>query len=710
MDYFRAKRYLNTLQDWERDGTSSGKPDDYLPRVRALLRRMGEPQKDFASVIVGGTNGKGTVANVLAALIQASGRRTGVYTSPHLHTIRERIRIEGRIPDKDEWAKAVVELYGLTRGFEQEGYGPFTRFEALTVLGTTIFAAAEVEIGVFEVGLGGRYDATNAWDANVAVLTPVDLDHTEVLGDTVEAIALDKLDIARTGRPLFTPDTQKPEVLALLRRECRERGVDLRVIGGETEEWCRGAEGEFEQPDLTDRGSVFRQNARLAVAVARYLVGRDLTQVRIREALNGLRLPGRFEVARRSPRVVLDGAHNPAAAAALAGDLRRTSDRWTFVVGVNAGHNARGILEAIQPLAGQVILTRSDHPKALPVNVLRESLPDRLAACCATDVSEALERAGLRDEDPVCIMGSLHLVGRAREALGLPCERDGFGEDLHRESLACLATACRNLGLPLEPASKDGNLLGIRPPGAGTVYFLRNKHPFNDYVSARLAEDKAYQYELFSRAGLAVPETLAAFNPFSDERFARYRTHPSIDAILDEAEDRFSYPVVVKRNLGSLAQGVFLERDRRSLENRLRALFENSGFLDNIVLVQDYVCGTEYRIVAAGEELLLAYEKVGESPGRDLNPLHGSSGLARRVDAPELIDALSQLASAVSGVIELGFYAIDAIQSPAGFQVIEINPNPMCYFYNLHNGRSDFVGIYEWLMRRYLPASESVDV
>lgn len=706
MDYFRGKRFLNTLQDWERDGTAAGSPEHYLPRMRALLRRMGNPQKDFASVIVGGTNGKGTVASVLAALLRTCGRRIGIYSSPHLHTIRERIRIDGRILDKDDWAKWISGLYDRTRGFEGEGYGSFTRFEALTALATSMFARAGVEIGVFEVGLGGRYDATNAWDAGVAVLTSIDLDHTDVLGDTVEAIALDKLEIARAGRPLFTAATQKPAVLALLRLQCCDRGVDLRVIGGETDGyWCCTAP-EFPHQEISDRGSVFRKNAGLAIAVGRYLMGEDLTDARINEALTGLDLPGRFEVARRTPLIVLDGAHNPSGAAALAGDLGRLSKQWTFVVGVNAGHDAGGILEAIRPLAKKVVLTRSDHPKALAVDVLRQSLPTGLSACCSQDIGEALGRVGLGEENPVCIMGSLHLIGRAREALGLPCERDGFGEDLHKESLACLAKACANLDVRIEPASEDGNLVRIRPPGRGPVYFLRNRHPFNDYVAARLAEDKAYQYELFARAGLPVPETLVAFNPFADERFSRYRTHASVDAVVEDVERRFSYPVVVKRNTGSLAQGVFLEGDRSDLKKRLRTLFENSGFLDNLMLIQAHVSGPEYRIVAARDELLLAYEKVSESPCRDLNPLHGPTGIAKPVDAAELIDALSRLTATVSGVIELGFYAIDVIRSSAGFQVIEINPNPMCYFYNLHNGRSDFVGIYEKLIREQLPVSK----
>lgn len=707
MDYFRGKRYLNTLQDWERDGTAAGSPEHYLPRMRALLLRMGNPQNDFTSVIVGGTNGKGTVASVLAALLRACGRRTGFYSSPHLHTIRERIRIDGRIPDKDEWAQWVSDLYDRTRGFEREGYGSYTRFEALTALAASTFAHAGVEIGVFEVGLGGRYDATNAWNADVAVLTQIDLDHTEILGDTVEAIALDKLEIARAGRPLFTPATQKPEVLAMLGRECRKRSVDLRIVGGETDGDCSGTWPESQYQEVSDRGSVFRKNARLAIAVGRHLMGKDLTDARISDALTALDLPGRFEVARRSPRVVLDGAHNPSGAAALAGDLVRLSKQWTFVVGVSAGHDAAGILEAIRPLAKKVVLTRSDHPKALAVDVLRQSLPAGLSACCAQDVVEALGRAGLREENPVCIMGSLHLIGRAREALGLPCERDGFGEDLHKESLACLAKACANVNARIEPASEDGNLVCIRPPGRGPVYFLRNRHPFNDYVAARLAEDKAYQHELFTRAALPVPETLVAFNPFADERFSRYRTHASVDAVVEDVERRFTYPVVVKRNTGSLAQGVFLERERRDLKRRLRTLFENSGFLDNLVLVQEHVSGPEYRIVAARDELLLAYEKVCEAPCRELNPLHGPTGIAKPVDAPELIEALSSLTARVSGVIELGFYAIDVIRSSTGFQVIEINPNPMCYFYNLHNGRSDFVGIYEKLITRYLQVSKT---
>jgi dihydrofolate synthase/folylpolyglutamate synthase len=161
MDYFRSKRFLDTLEDWEAGTVPKGSPSEYLPRMRALLRRLDDPHGSFTSVIVGGTNGKGTVASLLASLLRAAGKRVGLYTSPHLHTVRERVRIDGEILEKDVWAEAVTALYDRTRRFETEGLGPFTRFEALTGLSASLFASAEVDYGVFEVGLGGRYDATN---------------------------------------------------------------------------------------------------------------------------------------------------------------------------------------------------------------------------------------------------------------------------------------------------------------------------------------------------------------------------------------------------------------------------------------------------------------------------------------------------------------------------------------------------------------------
>lgn len=708
MDYFHSKRFLDTLQDWERGGAPLGPLEDYLPRMRALLSRLNDPQAHYTSIIVGGTDGKGTVASLLAALLHAAGRGVGLYISPDLHTIRERVQVGGKVVAKDLWAEGVAHLYEKSRDFEREGYGAFSRFEALTALGAHLFAREGVDYGIFEVGLGGRYDATNAWDSDLAVLTPIHLDHTDVLGGTLEEIAADKFTIARPKRPLFTTASQAPEVLAYLRQQSERGGVDLYVVGTGGVDAPAGRAGPVLPaiPDpLPDRASTYIQNVRLATAVGRCLLGEALGEALVRETVEAHQWPGRFEVVRKHPWILLDGAHNPAAAAALVEDLRGISPQWTFVVGVNAGHDAAGILQAIRPIAKEVILTESGHPKAIPARVLRQYLHGGISARCASDRLEVLKRevSGLKAGDCLCVIGSLYLVAQARDVLNLPGERDGFSEDVILESLRCVEAACQRLGVKYTAASEDGNVLRLTRNGR-PVYFLRNKHPFNDYVGARLAEDKAYQYELFLQAGLRVPYTLKVFNPLADPRFDRYKTHSSVDAIVEDVERQFTYPVVVKRKRGSMGQGVYLETSRSGLKQRLQALCENSGYLDNVFLIQAVVSGPEYRIVASQRDLLLAYEKRND-PGReseDLNPLHRAGGRAVRVVDPGLHSSMEEVVKGVAQVVDLGFYAIDLILAEDGFSVLEINPNPICHFYNSHNGRSDFVRIYEWLIRKYL--------
>ena len=347
MDYFRAKRYLDALPDWEVGRPALGPIADYLPRMRALLTRLGYPQTRFRSVIVGGTNGKGTVASLLAAILKAQGHKAGLYTSPHLHTQRERIRIDGEILSKEQWADAVSHLDDCTRDFGREALGSFSKFEALTGLATHLFAQQGVDFGVFEVGLGGRYDATNAWDSELAVLTAIGLDHVDLLGNTLEEIAADKLHIVRSGRALVTTAAQTPEVMDLIRQTCATREVALQV-----------AETEWNLGQLTGRPATYAENARLALKAGQWLV-RDLEDKVAHQVVATHRWPGRFEVAQEKPLVLLDGAHNPAAAEALAGELQRlsgerpvanTGDAWVLVVGAGTGHDAAGILRALAPV------------------------------------------------------------------------------------------------------------------------------------------------------------------------------------------------------------------------------------------------------------------------------------------------------------------------------------------------------------------------
>lgn len=715
MDYFRSKRFLESLPDWEAGRPSLGPPEEYLPRMRALLGRLGHPETRCRSIIVGGTNGKGTVSSLLAALLGAAGLRVGLYTSPHLHTWRERIRLAGAVVTKDRWAEGVSVLYDATRGFEAEGHGPFTRFEALTALAAHLFAADGLTFAVYEVGLGGRYDATNAWDSEAAVLTSIGLDHVEVLGHTLAEIAGDKACIARPGRPLFTLAGQPTEALAALLADAERRQVAVHLVG---RSGVTGPDGKVRPPvlepgPLPGRPATYEENSRLALAVAGHLAGDRLTREQARSVVADHQWPGRFETARREPLVLLDGAHNAPAAAALARELQGIRPSWTIVAGGTRGHDAAAVLASLAPLARRLLLTSSDHPRALPPADLVPLVPPGPVVEVMPSCREALDRA-LAETGPgegICVTGSLYLVARAREYFNLPAERDGITEDVALESLACLELACQRIDARYEPVSGDGNVIRVTL-GGQQRHFLRNKHPFNDYVAGRLAEDKGYQHELFLRAGVPTPETMQVFNPLADTRFDRYRTHPSIEAAVDEAERRLHYPVVVKKHQSSLAQGVFLETDRAGLQRRLQALFENAGFLDNLVLLQEYVTGPEYRIVATREELLLAYAKVSDAPSGagDLNPLHQADGRAARVKDETLLTRMRTLTERVGQILGLGFYAIDfidrlidgRIDGERGFVVLELNPNPFCFFYNRSHGRADFVGIYERLLRRYL--------
>jgi dihydrofolate synthase/folylpolyglutamate synthase len=668
--------------------------------MRRLLALLGNPEAAYRSVIVGGTNGKGTTASFLGHLLKSSGERVGLYTSPHLHSIRERVQVDGRPIEREVWADAVAQLQSVSFQFEDAGFGAFTKFEALTAIAALQFKKDEVTIGVFEVGLGGRYDATNAWDSEVSVLTSVQKDHTEILGNTLEIIAEDKLEIIRSGRSLFTPRDHGAEVCETIRRVCEAKDVSVHWI--DTEKECALP---------TETPTWLTRNKGLAVAVAQSLMNR-VDEV-LDEAVESYAWPGRFEVATTSPSLVLDGAHNPAAADALLQALKSKARAWRFVVGISDGHDAKGLIETLAPIATEFVFVSSDHPRAIPSADLIRHAPAGTQVRLLGKGLEAL-KSELTDSvsGPICVTGSLRLVAMAREALGLVEEREGISEDVLLESLRCLELAADRLGVVIYTASEDGNV--VRVDGSNrSQYFLRNKHPFNDYVSARLAEDKAYQYELFLNAGIRVPYTMKLFNPYADERFNRYQGHASVDEHVEEIEAQISYPLLVKRNLGSFAQGVYLEHNREGLEERLELLFRHSGYLNNILICQSFVAGREYRAVATGGDVHLVYEKqrpLTAEAGGDMNPLHRPGGTALRVTDPDLFKSFGKIAESIGEVLNLGFYAIDAIAGLDGLSVLEVNPNPVCYFYNESNGREDFVRIYERLLRAFVGETSSPDI
>jgi dihydrofolate synthase/folylpolyglutamate synthase len=353
-----------------------------LDRMQAALARLGHPERRLGRVVhVGGTNGKGSTAAMIAAMLRAAGRRVGLYTSPHLSRVTERIRIDGVEIGREAFAER----------YERAGVDGMTFFEQLTVVALSTFAAEGVDATVLEVGLGGRLDATNVVDAEVAVVTGVALDHEEVLGSDVATIAREKAGIWKPGRIAVIGAGADPVL------EEVARAVGARVVL---------AAADVPWP-VALPGSHQRRNAACAVAAATAL---GLPEAAQRAGLEAVTWPGRLETIGD---VLLDAAHNPDGARALAAFL--AGRRFTAVVGISADKDAAGVLGPVAPLAERLVCTEAPSARALPASVLGAAAerlaPGRVAVEPSWPV--ALARAGR----PAVVFGSLFLVGAVRAAL-----------------------------------------------------------------------------------------------------------------------------------------------------------------------------------------------------------------------------------------------------------------------------------------------------
>jgi len=415
MTYREAVARITGLRGGEIAGMRPG-----LERIEALLEAIGNPERAMTLVQVAGTNGKGSVSAMLAAALSSSGRRVGLYTSPHLVDLRERIRLGGApIPESDV-VDGMEALGSLVARLDA------TMFETLTALALDYFAREGVEVAVLETGLGGRLDSTSVGRPAVEVITRIDLDHEAYLGSTLEAIAREKAAIIRSGVALSA--RQEPAVEAELARRAFERAVPLLVEGRDLAVRVRRATLEGQWLDFEGPGwrvddvhcallGVFQPgNALLAAAAARALGASDAA---IRDGLTGVRWPGRFQLIRAMPPVIVDGAHNPAGARALAASLAAyfPGRRGTLVVGISADKNMAGILGALVPLAERVICTAADHPRAASPEALAAlarpaagDLPVRVET--APSPPEALRLALSEPDTPmVCVAGSLFMIG-----------------------------------------------------------------------------------------------------------------------------------------------------------------------------------------------------------------------------------------------------------------------------------------------------------
>ena len=417
MTYAEALARLLALRGGEHAGMRPG-----LERIEALLDALGRPERAYTIAQIGGTNGKGSVASMLAAILRAQGRRVGLYTSPHLVSFRERIRVDAEAISEDAVADGVEALGTLIARLDA------SVFEATTALALDHFAREGVEVAVLEVGLGGRFDSTTVGAPAVSVLTSIDLDHQEYLGNTVTAIAAEKSYIIRSGTAIAAAQT--PEVTAILdaraaavgvplQREGRELAVSLRARGLDGQRLDLAGPG-WRDDDVLIRllGAYQPTNTLLAAAAARVLGAGGAA---IRQGLARARWPGRFEVRPRAGGgwLVLDGAHNPAGARALAQSLQAYfgDAPATFVLGVLRDKDAAGILAPLLGRARRLVLTASSNPRAAAPADLRALAPASLPVSVAPSVAEALAVAEREEATPIlCVAGSLSVVGDALRA------------------------------------------------------------------------------------------------------------------------------------------------------------------------------------------------------------------------------------------------------------------------------------------------------
>ncbi len=420
-----------------------------LDRMSTAMELLGEPNKSFNVIHIAGTNGKTSTSRMTESLLRAVGLRTGLYTSPHLHTIRERIRLDGEPIDMERFVRVYDEIAPILDLADQQSVasgGPrMSFFEAMTALAYAVFADAPVDVAVVEAGMGGRWDATNVADGQVAVVMPIGLDHVEYLGHDLATIAGEKAGIIKPDsfvilaqQPLQAATVllaQTAEVGGSLAREGLEFGVISRLpaVGGQLLT-LQGLAGQYDEIFLPLFGAHQASNASAALAAVEAFLGGGEHQLSVdplRAGFANVTSPARLEVVRRSPTVLIDAAHNPHGAAALAAALE-DSFEFTHLVGVLAvfgDKDARGLLETLEPVITQAVITQSSSPRAMSAQDLAELATDIFGANRVTvepQLGRALE-TGIRLADEagagmggagVLITGSVVTAAEARALLG----------------------------------------------------------------------------------------------------------------------------------------------------------------------------------------------------------------------------------------------------------------------------------------------------
>ena len=446
MNYTEAIEYIESFPDMERGTHGSRGPTMSLDAMKALLRRLGEPQHGRHTIHITGSKRKGSTSAMIGSILHEAGFETALFTSPHLHSYTERIKFNEKPISEERFARGISELKEAIDDEIQGGAGPFSTFGILTALFFYLTSRMDppIQWQVVEVGLGGRFDATNVFDSkDVAVITAISLEHTEILGASQTEIAANKAGIITPGCFAVLAPQKDPSVRSSIGRKCHHVGaalIDVRrtyKIKAKNEGFkghtftMEGMKGV--QPyEISLLGGFQVDNAATAVAVGQALMERgvELTQKNIEDGLKKTEVPGRLEILAGKnsnyltdgPTIVVDGAHNHESATALTMSLRGLFGKPSviFVVGVNSDKNISSIWRELSPISKSLIVTKSSSGRAMNPTEISEGIgmQTQVAPVVADSLPEAMEKAleAATPDDVIVVTGSLYLVADARKA------------------------------------------------------------------------------------------------------------------------------------------------------------------------------------------------------------------------------------------------------------------------------------------------------